>query len=62
MKKEAEDFYNVIQLRENDQGHTEVSSFGIGYKNTPKYLELMHYFIPANEGTLLNLIAYLENK
>lgn len=60
MKKEADDFYNVIYFRETNEGHTHVKSFGIGYKNTPKYLELMNYFIPANEMTLMKLITYLE--
>lgn len=60
MKKEAEDFYNVIYFEETENGQTHVKSFGIGYKNTPKYLQLMQYFIPANEKTLLSLIQYLE--
>ncbi len=60
MKKEANDFYNVIYFRETREGHTEVKSYGIGYKNTPRYLELMGYFISANENTLMNLITYLE--
>ncbi|NND07031.1 MAG: SRPBCC domain-containing protein [Saprospiraceae bacterium] len=60
MKKEAEDFYNVIYLHEIEENLTRVESYGIGYKKTPKYLELMNYFIPANERTLMNLIKYLE--
>lgn len=62
MKKEADDFYNVIYFRETEEGHTEIKSFGIGYKNTPKYLELINYFIPANEMTLMKLIDYLEKE
>lgn len=61
MKKEAKDFYNVIYFDEVEPGRTNVKSFGIGYKNTPKYLALIKFFIPANEKTLLNLISYLEN-
>jgi len=60
MKKEAKDFYNVIYLDELEKGKTSVKSYGIGYKNTPKYLSLMEYFIPANEKSLMNLILYLE--
>jgi len=60
MKKEADDFYNVIYFRETEEGSTNVQSFGIGYKNTPKYLQLMNYFIPANEMTLMKLIDHLE--
>lgn len=61
MKKEADDFYNVIYFNDQGNGQTTVTSYGIGYKNTPKYLELMNYFIPANEKTIMSLIAYLED-
>jgi uncharacterized protein YndB with AHSA1/START domain len=61
MKEDAEDFYNVIYFDELENGHTHIRSFGIGYKNDPRYLSLMNYFIPANEKTLMSLIAYLEN-
>ena len=60
MIKEAKDFYNVIYFNEMENEYTSVKSFGIGYKNNPKYLSLMNYFIPANEKILMNLIAYLE--
>jgi uncharacterized protein YndB with AHSA1/START domain len=62
MKKEAKDFYNVIYFDELEDGKTNVKSFGIGYKNNPKYLALMKYFIPANEKTIVNLINYLEKE
>ncbi|MBD3864689.1 SRPBCC family protein [Olleya marilimosa] len=62
MKDDAKDFFNVIYFDELENGHTNIKSFGIGYKNNPKYLSLMNYFIPANEKTLMNLIAYLEKK
>lgn len=60
MKKEADDFYNIMYFMESGDGRVKVQSFGIGYKNTPKYLQLMNFFIPANEKTLMNLIKYLE--
>lgn len=62
MKDDAKDFYNVIYFDELENGSTHIKSFGIGYKNTPKYISLMNYFIPANEKTLMRLIAYLENE
>lgn len=62
MKDDAKDFYNVVYYDELDNGHTDIKSFGIGYKNTPKYLSLMNYFIQANEKTLMNLIVYLERE
>ena len=60
MKKDAKGFYNVIYFEPGKRGKTHVRSYGIGYKNTPKYLALMNYFIPANERTLEKLIEYLE--
>tara|TARA_R110002012_G_scaffold56123_10_gene143736 strand:- start:14170 stop:14763 length:594 start_codon:yes stop_codon:yes gene_type:complete len=60
MKKEAKDFYNIIYFNEIEKGKTSVKSYGIGYKNNPKYLSLLKYFIPANEKLLMNLILYLE--
>ena len=62
MKKEADDFYNIIYFDEKESGDTNVISYGIGYKNTAKYLELMNFFIPANEGVLMNLISNLESQ
>ncbi|MBL7561210.1 SRPBCC domain-containing protein [Olleya sp. YSTF-M6] len=62
MKDDAKDFFNVIYFDELENGDTNIKSFGIGYKNNPKYLSLMNYFIPANEKTLMKLIAYLEKK
>lgn len=61
MKKEAKNFYNVIYFDEVEPGRTNVKSFGIGYRNTPKYMNLMKFFIPANEKTLSKLISYLED-
>ena len=62
MKKEAGDFYNVIYFDASGKDKTHVKSFGIGYKNNPKYLSLMNYFISANERVLMNLISYLEDE
>ena len=62
MKADAEHFYNLIYMDAVDEGITQVRSYGIGYKNTPKYLALMNYFIPANERTLMQLIQYLEKE
>ncbi len=60
MKKEAKDFYNVIYFEKLNEEKTAVKSYGIGYKNTQKYLSLLKYFIKANEMSLNNLITYLE--
>jgi len=62
MKEDAKNFYNVIYFDTLKNGETNVKSYGIGYKNNPKYLALMKYFISANEKTLMNLIDYLEKE
>ena len=60
MKSEEKDFYNVIYFDAVNETETVIKSYGIGYKNTPKYLELLNYFILGNESTLQQLINYLE--
>ncbi len=60
MKKDAKDFYNVIYFKAISDHKTKVESYGIGYKNIPKYLSLLKFFIKGNEDSYLNLIKYLE--
>lgn len=60
MKKESKDFYNVIYFKAISEYKTKVESYGIGYKNNPKYLSLLKFFIKGNEDSYLNLIKYLE--
>ena len=60
MKKESKRFYNVIYFEEIEERKSKVISFGIGYKNTPKYLSLMKFFIKGNEQSYVNMIRYLE--
>lgn len=60
MKKDAKGFYNVIYFKAISERKTKVESYGIGYKNNPKYLSLLKFFIKGNEDSYLNLIKYLE--
>ncbi|GAA4272527.1 hypothetical protein U6A24_09745 [Aquimarina gracilis] len=60
MKKDAKDLFNIVHFEELDKGLTRITSYGIGYKNNPKYLQLMKYFISANEKGYMQLISYLE--
>lgn len=60
MKEDAKDFYNVIYFDSTEDGKAKITSYDIGYKNNPKYLELIDYFIAANKKSLKNLIKYLE--
>ncbi len=60
MKEDSKHFYNVIYFKAISEHKTKVESYGIGYKNTPKYLSLLKFFIKGNEDSYLNLIRYLE--
>ena len=60
MKKESKNFYNVVYFEEISSNKTKVTSYGIGYKNTKKFLSLLQFFIKGNEDSYLNLIRYLE--
>ncbi len=60
MKKDEKDLYNIIRFESLASKKTKVISYGIGYKNNPKYLSLMKFFISGNEMSYQQLIAYLE--
>ena len=60
MQADAKDLYNVIYFEALEEGRTKITSYGIGYKNNPKYLSLMKFFIQGNEQSSLQLIKYLE--
>ncbi|SFT89196.1 Uncharacterized conserved protein YndB, AHSA1/START domain [Lishizhenia tianjinensis] len=60
MKADAKDFYNVILFEELKDDQVQITSYGIGYKNTPKYLSLLKFFIAGNESSYKELIKYLE--
>ena len=60
MKADAERLFNVIEFERIDDEQTRVTSYGIGYKDTPEYQRLLKFFVTANEGTYEKLIAYVE--
>jgi len=60
MRKESKNFYNVIYFEEITESKTKVESYGIGYRNDPKFLSLLKFFISGNEMSYLNMIKYLE--
>lgn len=59
MKEDAQHFYNVIKFEKLGNNSTKITSYGIGYKNSEKYLNLLDFFIKGNEASYLNLITYL---
>ncbi|WP_170827428.1 SRPBCC family protein [Roseivirga sp. 4D4] len=60
MKADEKDLFNIISLEELKPSLTKVTSYGIGYKNNPKYQSLMKFFIEGNELSYNNLILFLE--
>jgi len=61
MKEDAEDLYNIILFEEIDSAKTKITSYGIGYKHTQKYKDLLKFFIAGNASSYMQLISYLEN-
>lgn len=60
MKADEKDLFNIVHFEELGPSSTKVTSYGIGYKNNPKYLSLMKFFIEGNELSYNNMILYLE--
>lgn len=60
MKADEKDLFNVVYFEELGPSLTKVTSYGIGYKNDPKYLSLLQFFIEGNEQSYNNMILYLE--
>ncbi len=60
MKRDAKNLFNTILFDEITPHRTQVTSYGIGYKNNEKYRSLMTFFIQGNEKSYINLMSYLE--
>jgi len=60
MQQDAKDLFNMILFEELSPSETQITSYGIGYKNNEKYMALMNFFIQGNEKSYINLISNLE--
>ena len=60
MKEDAGHLMNVIVFEPMGAERTRILSYGVGYRDSEAYDELMEFFIPANEGLFLILKDYLE--
>lgn len=60
MQQDGENLSNVILFDEVEPGKTQITSYGMGYGDSPEYDQLMQFFIQANEGLYRGLIRYLE--
>lgn len=60
MQKDSKHLYNIIQFETINENKTRIISYGLGYKKNKEYLQLMNFFIAANETSFMQLITYLE--
>ncbi|MEM7367668.1 MAG: SRPBCC domain-containing protein [Bacteroidota bacterium] len=60
MKEDVDDLYNVNIFEALSDNKSRLTSYGIGYKNTDKYQQLMGFFIKGNEWSFHKLLQYLE--
>ncbi len=61
MKEDAGNLMNVIVFEKLGENRTRIHSYGVGYRDSPAYHELLAFFMPANEALFQNLKDYLEN-
>jgi uncharacterized protein YndB with AHSA1/START domain len=60
MKEDVDNLMNVIVLEAVGPDQTRILSYGVGYRDSPAYKELMSFFIPANERLFKALKEVLE--
>ena len=60
MKEDAGNLMNVIVFEALSENRSRIMSYGVGYRDSEAYDELMEFFIPANEGLFQVLKDYLE--
>lgn len=62
MKEDAENLMNVIVFEPTDDDKTRILSYGVGYRDSEAYAELMEFFIRANEGLFETLKTAVERR
>jgi len=60
MKGEEKNLYSIFNFEKIDENQTKLTVYGIGYKNEQQWLDLINFFIQANEVTLNKLKTYLN--
>ena len=61
LKQDGDRLTNVILFEALGDNHSRLISYGIGYRDTPEYDNLMEFFIGANEMLYGKLITLLES-
>lgn len=62
VKRDADNLFNVVTFEKLGARATRIVSYGVGYRDTEKYRELLEFFTGANEQTLAKLKAYVESR
>lgn len=60
MKEHEADFYNIIEFNETDTGRTQIISYGLGYKNSDQFNQMIGFFAKGNLNSYQKLINLLE--
>lgn len=60
IKEDAGRLMNVIVFERITDKRTHIISYGVGYRDTPAYTDLLNFFMPANEGLYRKLKEVLE--
>ena len=60
MKEDAGRLMTVVVFQPINDNRTHVISYGVGYRDTPVYTDLLKFFMPANEGLYRKLKEVLE--
>lgn len=60
MKQYQEDFYNVIEFEETGDQQTTVTSYGMGYRNTEQFHDMISMFAKGNKASYNKLIKQIE--
>lgn len=60
IKQNEKNFYNITEFNETESGGTEIISYGLGYKNTDQFQEVISFFAQGNLQSYQKLIGLLE--
>ncbi|QDU83772.1 hypothetical protein Pla163_08730 [Planctomycetes bacterium Pla163] len=61
MQQDAGRLMNLVLFEALAPERTKITSYGLGYRDSPEYDALMSFFVPANEGLYAGLKQYLED-
>jgi uncharacterized protein YndB with AHSA1/START domain len=61
MQQDAGRLMNLVLFEPLAPERTKITSYGLGYRDSPEYDALMGFFVPANEALYAGLKQYLED-